>query len=303
MSLRSALSALTRAGPAPRPRVVAGTVREVEAYGPMPLQRGEWWLPPGPVPGARPKAGPRGRVSGGRVVREPGPEPGSRGRVPAVVLLHGGYWRPGYDRSLQDAVAADLCGRGWVVWNVDYRAADAPWPATLLDVATAYDHLARGRYADRVDPARVAVVGHSAGGCLALWLASRHRLAAGAPGSGSTDPLPALAVGQAPVASLAAAARAGLGGGAVANLLGGGPDQIPHRYQIADPLALLPTGVPTVLLHGARDRLVPLAQSTAYAAAAGCGLVRVPGGHFAHLDPATAAVAELRRALGDLASR
>ena len=41
------------------------------------------------------------------------------------MLVHGGYWRAGFDQSLEDAVAADLAGRGYLVWNVDYRAADA----------------------------------------------------------------------------------------------------------------------------------------------------------------------------------
>lgn len=244
--------------------------REVEAYGPDPLQRGEWWLPRDPASGA------------------------------AVVLVHGGYWRPGHDRHLEDAVAADLARRGWLVWNVDYRASDTPWPTTLLDVAAAHDHLVRGAHAHRVDPARTAVVGHSAGGHLALWLGSRHRLPPGAPGAEPLAPVPALVVGQAPVAALTEGARAGLGDGAVPALLGGDPETVPERYRVADPLALLPTGVPTVLLHSRRDRPVPLAQSQAYAAASGSPLVQVPGGHFAHLRPRSRAVGQLRRALAQV---
>ena len=257
----------------PRPRVAGGTVRTVEAYGPGPLQRGEWWLPPGEGGGDRP--------------------------LPTVVLVHGGYWQPGYDRSLEDAVAADLAGRGYLVWNVDYTAADGGWPTTLLDVAAAHDHLVRGSLASRVDPARTALVGHSAGGHLALWLASRRRLPPSAPGAGPAAPLPALVVAQAPVAALADGARERLGGGAVLDLLGGTPEQVPERYRVTDPVALAPAGVPAVLLHSRDDALVPYAQSEAYAAAAQgtARLVEVPGDHFAHLDPANPAVEELRRAL------
>ena len=90
-------------GPAPRPRITEGTTRMIEAYGDGKLQRGEWWLPPN----------------------------APAGRLPTVVLVHGGFWGPSYDRSLEDAVAADLTGRGFLCWNIDYSAADVPWPATL----------------------------------------------------------------------------------------------------------------------------------------------------------------------------
>lgn len=257
--------------PAPRAQVAAGTVRTCEQYGDLPRQRGEWWLPPGAPDGP----------------------------LPTVVLVHGGYWRSSFDLSLQDAVAADLAARGSLVWNVDYRPSDQPWPATLTDAAAAYDHLANGRFADRVDPSRVSVVGHSAGGHLALWLASRDRLPAGAPGGSRTGPPVAAVVAQAPVAALADGARLGLGRGAVQALLGGSPDELPERYAVADPLALLPTGVPTTCVHAAGDDLVPISQSETYVAAAGSDarLVRVPGAHFEHLDPASGACAAMREGL------
>lgn len=257
------------------PDVPAGVVRDVERYGDARRQDGEWWVPPGP------------------------------GRLPTVVLVHGGFWRRGFDRGLQDDVAADLAGRGFLVWNVDYRASDAPWPTTLADVAAGYDLLATGRHAGRVEPARVAVVGHSAGGQLALWLGSRHRLPAGAPGASPRGPRPALVVPQAPVAALATGSREGLGGGAVDALLGGGPEEVPERYAVADPVALLPTGLPVRCLHGEQDDVVPLRQSELYVAAATAAgddarLVRLPGGHFEHLDPASPAGDALRAALTGL---
>ncbi len=263
--------------PAPRAKVVEGTTRTPEPYGPERRQSGEWWLPP----------------------RAPA------GALPTVVLIHGGYWRAGFGPDLEDAVAADLAGRGFLVWNVDYRSSSDPWPATLTDVALAYDHLGTGAYADRVDPVRIAVVGHSAGGHLALWLASRSRVPAGGPGAAPTAPLPALVVAQAPVAGLAEGALLGLGGGAVQALLGGTPASVPERYAAADPSALLPTGVRSVLVHAEGDDLVPISQSTGYEAAAtaagdDCRLVQVTGGHFEHLDPASAAGAALREALATL---
>jgi acetyl esterase/lipase len=245
-----------------------GTTRTVEQHGATARQVGEWWVPP------------------------------TAGRLPTVVLLHGGFWRPGYDLHLEDALAADLAGRGFLVWNVDYAPSSEPWPATLADVAAAYDVTFRGAYASRVDSDRVAVVGHSAGGHLALWLASRGRLPAGAPGAGR-HVRPALAVAQAPVASLARASRAGLGGGAVDALVGGTPEQVPERYAVADPVALAPASVRTVLVHGVDDDVVPISQSEDLLAGAGplCSLTRVPGGHLEHLDPASEACAAVRAAL------
>jgi acetyl esterase/lipase len=241
-----------------------------EAYGPHPRQVGDWWLPDR-----------------------------ADERLPTVVLVHGGFWREAYDLSLEDDVAADLAGRGFLVWNVDYRPSSEPWPSTLTDVADAHDHL---RTHARVDLRRTAVVGHSAGGHLALWLGSRHRLPAGAPGAGPVVPPPALVVAQAPVADLREAARRRLGSDAVAALLGGAPSQVPERLRAADPLGLLPTGVPTVCVHGEADDVVPVALSEAYVARAGAlaRLVRLPGGHMEHVDPASTEVAAVRDALADL---
>ena len=257
---------------APAPKVAEGTVRLVEKYGTTGRQLGEWWVPP----------------------------PSFSGPRPTVVLVHGGYWRPDYDLHLEDALAADLATRGYLVWNIDYAPSNVPWPATLTDAAAAYDFAFSGTYASRIDRAKLAVVGHSAGGHLALWLASRARLPAGAPGAGP-HVTPRLAVPQAPVAALVRASALGLGGGAVDALLGGSPSQVPDRYAVADPLALVPSGVRTVLLHGAGDDIVPLSQSEDYlAAATNCVLTKVPGGHFVHLDPASAACDALRAALETL---
>lgn len=252
---------LAACGSDEEPPAATGVVRVPEA-------QGEWWLPSG------------------------------EGPAPTVVLVHGGYWRPGFDRSLEDPVAQVLAEAGYVVWNVDYRASDVPWPATLVDVAAAHDRISGH---PRVDPARTAVVGHSAGGHLALWLASRRRLPQGAAGSAPAAPIPRLVVAQAPVAALALAAQEGLGEGAAVALVDGTPTEVPDRYAVTDPVALAPTGVRTVLLHSETDGTVPLSQSEAYVTAdPSAVLERVPGDHFAHLDPASEAVTALLRLLGDL---
>src|SRR5207245_10357524 len=80
-----------------------------------------------------------------------------------------------------------------------------------------------------------------------------------------------------------------LGRGAVLDFMG---DASPEDYAVADPLQRLPTGVPTVLVHGARDDIVPLSQSRMYADAARaagdhCELVEFEGGHFEVIEPAS----------------
>lgn len=223
----------------------------------------------------------------------PGDGPAAQHRYAVVVLLHGGFWRERYRRDLMAPLAVDLAARGYAAWNVEYRrvGGHGGWPATLEDVAAAIDHLAS---LDAVlDPARVAVVGHSAGGHLALWAAGRACLPAGAPGA---RPLvrPAAVVGQAPVADLRAADAAGLSAQAVRELLGGDEHEVPVRWAVADPIRLVGHGTRTLLVHADDDADVPPALSIAYREAAGRAgdpveLRRVGGGHDAHLDPSAPA--------------
>jgi acetyl esterase/lipase len=217
--------------------------------------------------------------------------------VAVAVLVHGGYWRARYGRELQHPVAADLTRRGWAVWNVDYRGVTpgrsdgGGWPGTFQDVAEAIDLLAEAAVEHCLPLHRTGIVGHSAGGALALWAAGRHRLPPGAPGA---DPLvrPGAVVAQAAICDLVSGARDGLGSGAVVDLMAMPPQQDADRYRLASPSALLPLDLPVLLVTGADDDTVPPSQSTRFASAARAAgddvtLEVVPGeGHFGHLDPA-----------------
>jgi acetyl esterase/lipase len=140
----------------------------------------------------------------------------------------------------------------------------------------------------------VVTIGHSAGGHLALWAAARARFPAGVPGA---DPVVRVthAVSLAGVVDLAEAARLHLSRDAADELLGARPDEDPARWRLASPAALLPLGVPQLLVHGARDDIVPAAMSAAYAERArelgdeAEAVILPRSGHFEHLDPRSSA--------------
>ena len=222
-----------------------------------------------------------------------------------VALLHGGFWRARRTLELMRPLAADLAGRGFAAWNLEYRRVGQPgggWPGTFQDVAAGLDHLAELAGREPLDLDRLVVAGHSAGGHLALWSAARPGLPAGAPGAGPLGRAPA---GGEPGRGLRPGRRGrrGLGEGAVAEFLGAAPGQAPGRYRLASPLARLPLGVAQLLVHGDADTRVPVAQSRAYAAAAAAAgdpveLVELAGvGHMAVIDPASPAWAEVTRRL------
>ena len=103
------------------------------------------------------------------------------------MLLHGGYWQPQYGKLVCRPLARDLARRGYAAWNLEYRrlgtgrGGGGGWPMTFADVADGIDLLAD--LPAPLDLSRVTVVGHSAGGQLALWAAARPSLPAGAVGS------------------------------------------------------------------------------------------------------------------------
>jgi acetyl esterase/lipase len=181
---------------------------------------------------------------------------------PVAVLIHGGFWRSGPSIDLMFDLARSLTEDGWATWNIQYSGVGdegGQWPGTFLDVAAAIDHV------DEIDEApldttRVLAVGHSAGGHLALWAAGRPNLPTGAPGADPTVPIRAV-VSQAGVTDLLACAVDDLGGGACSDLMGGDPDDDLDRYVLASPIERLPLGVPTLLVHGDRDIVVPVTQS------------------------------------------
>jgi acetyl esterase/lipase len=210
--------------------------------------------------------------------------PDAEGPFPVAVLIHGGFWKAQYGRKLMHPLCRDLVGRGWAVWNLEFRRlgrlSGGGWPNTFDDVSEAIDHL--HELLAPLDLSRVVTIGHSAGGHLAALAATRPaaRVAVTA------------VVSQAGVLDLERAWEWRLSKGVVRRLLDGTPEQQPARYAATSPAARLPLGVPALLTHGGEDDIVPPAMSEGFHAAARaagdeCELVMLPGeGHFGHLDVA-----------------
>jgi acetyl esterase/lipase len=229
------------------------------------------------------------------------PAAGARpGPASLVVVVHGGFWRQGYDRAHATPQSVALADAGWVVATMEYRRVSrrgGGWPETFDDVAAALDAVpqlvqsAAAGAGQVVDTERPVLVGHSAGGHLVTWAAARHRLPAGSRWRTSAQPPYARVVALAGVLDLALAHRLGLGAGAVADLLGGAPDEVPQRYAATDPARLGPTGIPTALVHGADDDVVPPEVSQAFAAVSPGTTLRVLEGveHFELIEPRSAA--------------
>ncbi|NUS03430.1 MAG: alpha/beta hydrolase [Nonomuraea sp.] len=202
---------------------------------------------------------------------------------PPVVLLHGGYWLAEYDRTHVRPMAEALAALGHTVWVPEYRRIGQEgggYPGTFDDVAAALDTVLAA------SPSEAVLVGHSAGGHLALWSALRHRLP---PGS-AWHAKPAIkgVVGLAAVSDVGRAFAERLGGGAARALLHGRADLLGE----VDPARLLPYDRgPLVLVHGASDRLLPVGMSRDFAAGeTSAVLVELAGaGHFTLIDPLSGA--------------
>ncbi len=220
--------------------------------------------------------------------------PEGSGPHAVVVVIHGGYWKARYDRSLMGGLCEDLARRGLAAWNLEYRRVGngGGWPETFADVAAGVDLLSDLEVSLDLD--RVGAIGHSAGGQLALWAASRSTLSGDAPGA-APRVSPRAVVSQAGVADLRLAAVTSPSDEPTLALIGGSPDEHPERYAHASPRERLPLGVEQLVLHGDRDETVSMLVSESYCSAAealgdACELRVLPRtGHFEHIDASTEA--------------
>jgi acetyl esterase/lipase len=238
------------------------------AYGPANDQFGELWLPKG------------------------------RGPYPTVVFIHGGCWNlnlPGLE--LMDYAAEDLRQRGFAVWNLEYRrlGGGGGYPGTFKDVAAGIDLLRKLGKSDDLDLKRVVVVGHDAGGQLALWAAARQRLPKTSALS-SSDPLPVAGVvtlgGINDLQTFQRVGPVACGGPTTINaLVSTGRPPGAKVFADTSPTELLPLGVRQTVVSGDLDLIVPPVFGAYYVAEAikagdKAEAVVIPrAGHFDLIDP------------------
>ncbi len=222
------------------------------AYGPEPLQFGDLRVPPG------------------------------EGPFPLALVLHGGNWQATYNLIHTGHLCEALRDAGIASWNLEYRCLGCPggeWPAAAEDLEQALVHIDRLPLAH---DGRTVLVGHSAGGQLALWAAKRSGL-----------PVVALA----PISDVRRRVERH------------GPDSASGRYMApehfaeASPLELLPLGARQIVIHGAADDDVPYEMSVRYVAVAApeAELVTLEGaGHFEPIDPQAPEFAQTLAAIRQL---
>lgn len=197
--------------------------------------------------------------------------PDGRGPYPVLIIIHGGCWRSTL-AGVQDtsALADALRDRGLATWNIEYRSVDnqgGGWPGTFEDLAHATDFLAKIGSQYSLDLNHLVVVGHSAGGHLALWLAARHKL----PSTSQLyvqyplRPKGVIVLGGVPdLKAFREQAENVCGADVIGKLLGNSPAQIAMHYREASPSELLPLDVPQILIYGVEDQVVPERFSRSY---------------------------------------
>jgi len=210
--------------------------------------------------------------------------PKGSARAPIAVNVHGGFWRARYDLAHASHLCAALTQAGVATWNLEYRRLGNPgggWPGSLQDLSAGLKFIDRFASDYHLDPGRTVVLGHSAGGQLALCLASHSSKIRG---------VAALAA----VCDLRRAWELRLSNNAVSDFLGGSPNEVPEHYLEASPIELA-IKVSQRIIHGTEDDIVPIELSRRYAQKKAKShedvkLLEIPNaGHFELIDPRTAA--------------
>lgn len=221
--------------------------------------------------------------------------PSGPGPFAAAMFIHGGFWRSRYDLSHAGFICAALTKAGFITWNAEYRRVGNPgggWPGSFEDVTAAYQFLTQLASKYSIDQKRILVLGHSAGGQLALALAAHH------------NSMRAV-VSLAGVVDLKQAWKLHLSNDAVSEFLGGPPERVPDHYREASPIDL-DIHCPQLLVHGTQDDIVPIAMSREYVIAKEgkkehVQLLELPkAGHFEIVDPASGAWAQVQKKVLEL---
>ena len=198
-----------------------------------------------------------------------------------LVNIHGGFWRARYDLAHAGHICADLASRGWLTVNVEYRRVGndgGGWLGSFSDLRSAVDLVLGSAKAWHYDSEKLVVMGHSAGGQLALALAAH-------------DPRIKTAVSLAGVLDLKKAYELHLSNDAVVEFMGGTPEKVADHYAEASPYELR-IKARQVVVHGTKDDVVPFSISEQYVRVKKgkerIDFVKLEGaGHYEVIDPRT----------------
>lgn len=219
--------------------------------------------------------------------------PRSKPPHPALLNIHGGFWRAKYDLTHAGHLCETLRNEGLATFNLEYRRvgnAGGGWPETFDDIRAAYRFIQQSRSRFQIELATFVAMGHSAGGQLALCLAAH-------------EPSLRRVISLAGVVDLKKALTLHLSNGAVAEFLGGKPETVPDHYREADPMELSIPRARQWLIHGSNDEVVPPEFSRDYVAhkkktGEPVELLEIPNvGHFDLIDPSTEAFKKIKRVL------
>jgi acetyl esterase/lipase len=239
--------------------------------------------------------------------------PSGPGPHPVVVLIHGGCFKAAYATLRDLAPMGDaLKDSGIATWNIEYRRLGQPgggWPGTYLDVGRAVDFLRTLADSNNLDLDRVVIVGHSAGGQLAMWTAARARVPAES-NVHMAEPLAVRGVvdlaGPVDLTANIEGYQGLCGDSVITGLMGGTPAAVPERYAQASAIELLPLGVPQLFVIGDHEDFVPRPLAEAYVRAAmnagdSVRLMVLPNaGHFEIASPRAATWPRLEAAIRSL---
>ena len=195
--------------------------------------------------------------------------PGSLKMLPVMVIIHGGYWKDNHTLNTYatKAIVDHYAQMEQIaIWNLEYRRMEfegkntnAPWPAILKDAAEGIDFLKEIAMIENLDVSRIITVGHSAGGYLSAWLASRLNILQSSDLYVENPLIPSHAVSIAGILDLSAYKSLSQPE-QVMRMIGGTPEEYLERYALADPMSLRDVNIPMTIIHGAKDEIVPVAQ-------------------------------------------
>jgi acetyl esterase/lipase len=221
------------------------------------------------------------------------PETSAGAKPPLVIFVHGGCWLNAYDIEHSKALSLALTEAGYAVWSLEYRRVGdegGGWPGSFNDIVQGI-HYAQAQFEPYgVDVNRIALMGHSAGGQLAL-LAGKELA-----GDKKATQIQAV-IGLAAITDMASYAKGSNScQSATAKFIGASPDQAPALYQQASP-SLHKAHPKTLLLQGSADQIVPTTQATD----SGMPYRMVEkAGHFDWIHPQSAAYPQLILTLQEL---